>query len=129
MKRERQSAGVMMIPVLQAGILMEIRGLDEGKAIPDIEEITITSHISQQVLPLPEGPIYLGFIFSRAALPNELRLRSAKRTGALNLSLAQIKSSGHSFQTALFRSQQTKVCTLNFKRSKCSISLFPLPEP
>jgi len=79
MEREKRPAGVMMIPVLQAGTLIEIRGLDEAQSIPDIEEVTITAHLTQQVLPLPEGSIYLGFIFSRAETPDrvEAALREA----------------------------------------------------
>ena len=69
----------MMVPVLHAGILEEVRGLDEARAVPDIEEVTITAHITQQVLPLPEGSIYLGFIFGRAETPErvEAALREA----------------------------------------------------
>ena len=79
MEREKRPAGVMMIPVLKAGTLTEIRGIDEAQAVPDIEEVTITAHKTQQVLPLPEGSIYLGFIFSRAETPEhvEAALRQA----------------------------------------------------
>lgn len=65
--RERQPAGVMMIPIPGAGVLREIRGLDEARSVPGIEDVTITAHVTQKLVPLPEGASYLGFIFARGA--------------------------------------------------------------
>ena len=78
-ERERRAAGVMMIPIPGAGILGEVRGLEEARAVPDIEGVTISIHIGQRLVPLPEGSRYLGFIFSRAASPEraEAALREA----------------------------------------------------
>ena len=78
-ERERRAAGVMMIPIPRAGILGEVRGLDEARVVPDIEDVTISIHIGQRLVPLPEGSRYLGFIFSRAASPEraEAALREA----------------------------------------------------
>jgi biotin carboxylase len=77
--RESQAAGVMMIPIPHAGILREVLGVDRAKAVPDIEDVIITAHITQQIQPPPEGASYLGFIFSRAATPDrvEAALRDA----------------------------------------------------
>lgn len=79
LKRERRAAGVMMIPIRQAGILREVRGQDEAKHVSGIEEITITIPVGQQVVPLPEGTRYLGFIFARDETPArvEAALREA----------------------------------------------------
>lgn len=78
-ERERRAAGVMMIPVPGAGVLEEVRGLPEARAVPDIEDVTISAHIGQTLVPLPEGSRYPGFIFSRAATPEraEAALREA----------------------------------------------------
>ncbi len=80
-ERERRAAGVMMIPIPRAGILEEVRGLEEARAVPDIENVTISIHLGQRLVPLPEGSRYLGFIFSRAATPEraEAALREAHR--------------------------------------------------
>ncbi|HEX8089128.1 MAG TPA: hypothetical protein VF762_09770, partial [Blastocatellia bacterium] len=77
--REGTAAGVMMIPIPRAGVLKAVRGLDGAKRISDIEDIVITAHITQQLLPPPEGASYLGFIFSRAGTPDraEAALREA----------------------------------------------------
>jgi len=80
-ERERAAAAVMMIPIPRGGILEEVRGLDVARAVPLIEDVTISLHKGQEVVPLPEGSRYLGFIFSRAAGPAEAEaaLREAHR--------------------------------------------------
>jgi hypothetical protein len=45
----------MMIPIPRAGILREVRGVDAAKATPDVEDVIITAHITQELLPPPEG--------------------------------------------------------------------------
>lgn len=78
-QRETQASGVMMIPIPRAGILREVLGVDAAKAVSDIEDVIITAHITQELLPPPEGASYLGFIFSRADNPDkvEAALREA----------------------------------------------------
>jgi len=79
LKRERLAAGVMMIPIPRAGTLREVRGVDDAKKVQDLEDVIITAHITQKVMPPPEGASYLGFIFSRAETPDrvEAALREA----------------------------------------------------
>ena len=78
-ERERRAAGVMMIPIPRAGALEEVRGVTEARAVADIEEVTISAHIGQTLVPPPEASRYPGFIFSRAATPEraEAALREA----------------------------------------------------
>ena len=81
LQRERQPAGVMMIPIPKAGVLREVRGKTDAEQVQGIEEITISIPIGQEVLPLPEGARYLGFIFARESTPEsvEASLREAHR--------------------------------------------------
>ena len=78
-ERERRAAGVMMIPIPRAGVLREVRGLPQARAVADIEDVTISAHLGQTLVPWPEGSRYPGFIFSRAATPEraEKALREA----------------------------------------------------
>jgi len=80
-QREQRAAGVMMIPIPGAGILREIQGLEAARAVPGIEAVTISVPLDQELVPLPEGSSYLGFIFSRADTPAlaEAALRAAHR--------------------------------------------------
>ena len=69
LEREQRSAGVMMIPIPRAGRLTAVRGIEEAAAVDAIEEVAITMHPGQAVVPLPEGWQYLGFIFARGETP------------------------------------------------------------
>jgi hypothetical protein len=81
LEREKQAAGVMMIPIPRAGILHEVRGQEEAHRVPGIDEIRISIPVGQEVVPLPEGTRYLGFIFARDETPDrvEAALRDAHR--------------------------------------------------
>jgi biotin carboxylase len=79
LEREHRPAGVMMIPIPRAGRLEAVHGLDAARAVDGIEEVTISAHIGQELVPLPEGWQYLGFIFARDETPEtvERALRTA----------------------------------------------------
>ena len=79
LERERRPAGVMMIPIPRAGRLGDVSGQADAAAVPGVEEIAITAHEGQELVPLPEGWQYLGFIFARADTPEavEAVLRAA----------------------------------------------------
>jgi len=65
LEREEQASGVMMIPVPGAGVLRDVRGVGEARAVPLVEEVAITAHPGQTLVPWPEGSRYPGFIFAR----------------------------------------------------------------
>jgi hypothetical protein len=69
----------MMIPIPEAGLLRAVHGCDEARAVPLIEEVTITAKLNYPLVPLPEGDSYLGFIFARGETPAavEAALRQA----------------------------------------------------
>jgi biotin carboxylase len=77
--RERRPAGVMMIPIPRAGRLRAVHGRERAAAVAGIEDVAITAHGGQELVPLPEGWQYLGFIFARADTPDgvEKALREA----------------------------------------------------
>jgi biotin carboxylase len=77
--RERRAAGVMMIPIPRAGRLVAVEGEAAARAVTGIEEVSITAHRGQDLVPLPEGWQYLGFIFARGDTPAavEAALRDA----------------------------------------------------
>ncbi len=79
LEREHQASGVMMIPVPGAGVLREVRGVDAAQAVPLVEEVVITMHHGQMLVPWPEGSRYPGFIFARGETSDavETALRAA----------------------------------------------------
>lgn len=72
LEREPRAAGVMMIPIPEAGIYEETQGLEEARATPGVDSIEITAKAKQRLVPLPEGASYLGFLFARAAQPQQV---------------------------------------------------------
>jgi biotin carboxylase len=78
-RRERSASGVLMLPIRAAGRLREVRGQAAARAVPGIEGLSITVPRGEQLVPLPEGDRYLGFLFARAATPAsvEAALRKA----------------------------------------------------
>jgi phosphoribosylaminoimidazole carboxylase (NCAIR synthetase) len=79
LEREAQAAGVMMIPIPGAGVLNEVRGVAEARAIPLVEDVQITAHPGERLVPFPEGSRYPGFIYARGEAPTavEAALRAA----------------------------------------------------
>lgn len=79
LQSEVGGAGVLMIPILQAGILRRVEGVLAAEKIPYIEEVVIDVREGYELVPLPEGSSYLGFIFARApsAAQAEAALRAA----------------------------------------------------
>lgn len=68
-QREQLAAGVMMIPIPQAGIYEGVAGEESAARIPGVEAIEITAKLRHKLVPLPEGASYLGFIFARGNSP------------------------------------------------------------
>jgi hypothetical protein len=77
--RERQSAGVMMLPIPGEGTLERVEGEKEAARVPRIERIVITAHPGERMVPFPEGSRYPGFVFARGDDPAEVEaaLRTA----------------------------------------------------
>ncbi len=78
---ELRPSGVMMLPIPRRGILREVRGRDQATAVEGIDSIDITIPPGEEVVPVPEGDRYLGFIFAHAPTldTTEAALREAHR--------------------------------------------------
>jgi biotin carboxylase len=59
------ASGVMMVPIPKGGMYESVGGVDRAAAVHGIEDVIITAKQGQQLIPLPEGSSYLGFIFAR----------------------------------------------------------------
>ena len=68
--RESQASAVMMIPIPRSGIYRRVEGIETATHVPHVEDIHITAKADQQLLALPEGSSYLGFIFAKADAPS-----------------------------------------------------------
>lgn len=77
--RNEGAAGVLMIPIPQAGLLKRVEGILAAQRVEYIEDVQIQIQPGNEVTPLPEGASYLGFIFARGPTPDivEAALRQA----------------------------------------------------
>ena len=68
-----------MPSALEEGHATELLTLELDNPVPGVEEVLITAHRVQELVPLPEGSRYLGFIFARVDTPElvESSLRRA----------------------------------------------------
>ena len=71
-ERESAAAGVMMLPIPQRGVLRAVDGQEAARRVPGIVGLAITIALEQEVVPLPEGVQYLGFLFARGDTPGEV---------------------------------------------------------
>ena len=71
-ERESAAAGVMMLPIPRRGVLRAVDGQEAARRVPGIVGLTITMALGQEVVPLPEGVQYLGFLFARGDTPAEV---------------------------------------------------------
>jgi biotin carboxylase len=62
---EAPASGVMMIPIPRGGIYESVEGVEDAEAVAGVDEVIITAQPGQELVPLPEGASYLGFIFAR----------------------------------------------------------------
>ena len=58
--------GVMMMPIKQGGILRRVEGLSNARNVEHVESVDIIIREGNELIPLPEGNQYPGYIFARA---------------------------------------------------------------
>ncbi len=86
-RREARASGVMMLPIPRRGVLHGVRGVEAARDVPGVEDVVITVPEGREVVPLPEGDSYLGFLFAKGESPAavEASLREAHRRLAFEI--------------------------------------------
>jgi biotin carboxylase len=86
-RREARASGVMMLPIPRRGVLHGVAGVPEAKAVPGVVDAVITAQEGREVVPLPEGDSYLGFLFAKGEGPAEVEaaLREGHRRLAFDI--------------------------------------------
>ena len=76
---EAAASGVMMLPISSSGVLKEVRGQAEARAVPGVTGLEISIARGKVVRALPEADRYLGFLFARGETPEHVEhaLRAA----------------------------------------------------
>jgi len=84
------AAGVLMIPIPKAGILRRVEGLTAARKIKHILDVEIYVREGYELVPLPEGAAYLGFIFARAGEPEQVEAALREAHAQLNFVTAPL---------------------------------------
>lgn len=82
---ERPASGVLMIPIPEAGVFKRVEGLLEAQRVEGIVDIDIQIREGYELVPLPEGASYLGFIFAQADTPDEVEAALRKAHALLKI--------------------------------------------
>ncbi len=84
------AAGVLMIPVPGAGVLRRVEGVMAARKVPGIEEVVIAVREGYELVPLPEGGSYLGFLFALGESPETVERALREAHACLNFVLAPV---------------------------------------
>ncbi len=71
-KPPEDARGVMMIPIKQGGLLRRVEGISAAEKVANIEKIDIIIRQGNELIPLPEGNQYPGYIFAHAETPADV---------------------------------------------------------
>jgi len=89
-QRQHEAAGVLMIPIPRAGVLKRIEGLLAAQQVPLIEQVNIQIREGYELVPLPEGGSYLGFIFARGENVSDVEQALRQAHDCLNIVTAPL---------------------------------------
>ena len=79
-----------MIPIPRAGVLRRVEGVLAAQRIPYVEAVEINVQSGYELVPLPEGNSYLGFIFARAPSAGEAEAALRAAHACLNFVTAPL---------------------------------------
>ena len=80
-----KAAGVLMIPTPRSGILRRIEGILAAQKTPHINAIHIAIREGHELVSLPEGASYLGFVFASADTPEQVETALRQAYAQLNI--------------------------------------------
>ena len=83
-------AGVLMIPIARAGILRRVEGVLAAQRTRYIEDVVIAVREGHELVPLPEGNSYLGFVFARAPTASQAEAALRAAHACLNIVVAPL---------------------------------------
>lgn len=85
---EPEASGVMMIPIPKAGIYKDVAGEEEARRTRHIVDVVVAAKPGQSLQTFPEAASYLGFLFARAARPEDAESALREAHGKLKFEIA-----------------------------------------
>lgn len=89
-KPPEEARGVMMIPVREGGILRRVEGIAAARKVAGIETVDIIIREGNELVPLPEGNQYPGYIFARGDSTGEVVSALREACSRLNFVVAPV---------------------------------------
>ena len=84
------ASGVMMLPTLRTGTLRRVEGVLDALSVPGVDEVSISAGTGVELVPLPEGGSYLGYVFARGETPGGVEQSLREAAGRLRIVIAPI---------------------------------------
>ena len=84
------AAGVMMLPTPRSGTLRRVEGVLDALGVPGVDEVSISAGTGTELVPLPEGGAYLGYVFARGETPAGVESSLREAAGRLRTVIAPI---------------------------------------
>ena len=82
------AAGVMMLPTPREGTLRRVEGVLDALGVPGVDEVSISAGTGAELVPLPEGGAYLGYVFARGETPSGVESSLREAAGRLRIVIA-----------------------------------------
>ena len=89
-KPPEEARGVMMIPIRKGGILRRVEGIAAARKVAGIETVDIIIREGNELVPLPEGNQYPGYIFARGNSTGEVVSALREACSRLNFVVAPV---------------------------------------
>ncbi len=86
----KNARGVMMIPIKKAGILRRVEGLKSAREVKYIKQLDIIIREGNELIPLPEGNQYPGYIFAEAKTTRQVTQALKEAYQRLNFIVAPV---------------------------------------
>ncbi|NHZ69753.1 MAG: ATP-grasp domain-containing protein, partial [Thermotogales bacterium] len=89
-KPAEEARGVMMLPIREGGILRRVEGTTAAREVAGIEKVDIIIREGNELVPLPEGNQYPGYIFARGNSSDEVVCALREACSRLNFVVAPV---------------------------------------
>ena len=83
------ASGVMMLPIPASGRLVDVHNKDRALATPGITGLEISIAPGKEIVALPEGNRYLGFLFAKGASPAKVEASLRQAHGELKVEIEE----------------------------------------
>ena len=88
LRPRHRAAAALMLPIPHGGRLLRVEGVDEARAVAGVDSVAITVPEGSDLVPLPEGDRYLGFVIAHAATPLEAEVAVRRAQEAMRVVIA-----------------------------------------